>query len=67
MDGIADSTDMSLSKLREIGKTGRPGVVQSMGRQRVRHNLAMEQEHETPRKTMLRLKKTKLNYENRMI
>ena len=30
--------DMSLSKLWEIMKDGRPGVVQSMGLQRVRHH-----------------------------
>ena len=35
-DGITDSTDMSLSKLREMVKTGRPGVLQSMGSQRVK-------------------------------
>ena len=38
LDGITDSTDMSLSKLREIVKTGKPGVLQSMGSQRVRHD-----------------------------
>ena len=30
LDGITDSTDMSLSKLQEI-KTGKPGVLQFMG------------------------------------
>ena len=35
LDGITDSTDMSLSKLGEIVKTGKPGVLQSMGLQRV--------------------------------
>ena len=38
LDGITDSMDMSLSKLREIVKTGKPGVLQSMGSQRVRHD-----------------------------
>ena len=38
LDGITDSTDMSLSKLLELVSTGRPGVLQSMGSQRVRHN-----------------------------
>ena len=41
------SMDMSLSKLRERqrGKerTGKPGVLQSMGSQGVRHDLAVEQ------------------------
>ena len=43
VDGIKNSMDMSLSKLREI-RTGDPGLLQSMGSQRVRHNLATEQQ-----------------------
>ena len=35
LDGITDSMDMSLSKLRSWWWTGRPGVLQSMGSQRV--------------------------------
>ena len=31
LDSIADSMDMNLSKLREIVKTGEPGMLQSMG------------------------------------
>ena len=31
LDGISDSMDMGLSKLRETVKTGKPGVLQSMG------------------------------------
>ena len=38
LDGITDSMDMSLSKLREMVKTGKPGMLQSMGSQRVGHN-----------------------------
>ena len=34
---------LSLGKFWEIG-TGRPGILQSMGSQRVRHNLATEQQ-----------------------
>ena len=37
LDGITD-LDMSLSKLREIVKAGKPGVLQPMGSQRVRHD-----------------------------
>ena len=41
LDGISDSMDMSLSKLREWW-TGRSGVLQSMGSQRVGHDWATE-------------------------
>ena len=40
LDGITDSMDMSL---RSWWWTGRPGVLQSMGLQRVRYDLATEQ------------------------
>ena len=38
LDGITDSMDMSLSKLGSWWWTGRPGVLQSMGLQGVRHD-----------------------------
>ena len=43
LDGITDSMDMSLGKLRSWWWTGRPGVLQSMGSQRVGHDWATEQ------------------------
>ena len=44
-DGITDSMDISLSKLQEIVKDrGGWYVLQSLGSQRVRHNLETEQQ-----------------------
>ena len=42
MDGIIDSIDMSLSKLREIVKDREAGMLQFMGSQRVGHDIATE-------------------------
>ena len=44
LDGIIDSVDMSLSKLwkLETSRTGKSGVLQSMGSQRVRHDWVSE-------------------------
>ena len=50
LDSITDSMDMNLSKLQEIVKTGKPGVLQSMGSQRVKHNLGTEQHDQFSRK-----------------
>ena len=47
LDIIDDSMDMSLSKLREIVEAKGPGVLQSMGSQRVGHNFMTEKESRT--------------------
>ena len=38
LDGIINSLDMSLRKLRRWWKTGKPAVLQSMESQKVRHD-----------------------------
>ena len=38
LDGITDSMDMRLSELRELVRTGRPGVLRFVGSQRVGHD-----------------------------
>ena len=55
LDGLKDSMDMSLSKLREMvmGRgdgqmvMDKPGVLQSMGSQKVRHDWVTEQQQQT--------------------
>ena len=44
LDGITDSMDISLSKLREIVKDRKSGMLPSMGLQRVGPGLATEQQ-----------------------
>ena len=44
LDGINDAMDMNLGKLREMVRDGKPGMLQSMGYERVRHDWATEQQ-----------------------
>ena len=44
LDSIMDSMDINLRKLRETVKDRKPGMLQSMGSQRVRQDLVTEQE-----------------------
>ena len=44
LDSIIDSMDISLSKLKLLLRIGKPGMLQSMGSQRVRHELVTEQQ-----------------------
>ena len=46
LDGITDSMEMNLSKAREL----RPGVLQSVGSPRVRHDLVTKQATYSPYK-----------------
>ena len=43
LDGITDSMDMNLSRLWEMVKDRKSGVLQSMGSQRVGHDLGIKQ------------------------
>ena len=43
LDSVTNSMDMNLSKLRKVVEDKGEGVLQFMGSQRVRHNLATEQ------------------------
>ena len=46
LDGIPDSVHMSVSSSGRLWRTGKPGVLQSLGLQRVRHDWATEQQRQ---------------------
>ena len=45
LNGITNSMDMNLSKLQEIVKDRKPGMLKSMGLQTVRYGLVTEYTH----------------------
>ena len=47
LGGITNSMNVSLSKLQEMVRTGKPGLLQSMGSQRVGHCWVTKQQHVT--------------------
>ena len=53
LDGITDSMDVGLCKLRVIVKEGKPGMLQSVGWQRVRHGLATGQQQQRKRNPLV--------------
>ena len=46
LDGIIALMDMSLSKLQEIRRKEEPGLLQSLGSQRVGHDLVSKQQQQ---------------------
>ena len=46
LDGITDAMNMNLGKFQAIVRTGRPGVLQSMGLQRVGLDWVTEQQQQ---------------------
>ena len=46
MAGITNAMDMNLGKLWELVGTGKPGMLQSLGSQRVVHNWVTEQQQQ---------------------
>ena len=45
VDGIINSMDMNLGKVGKMLRDRKAGMLQSMGLQRVRYDLATEQQH----------------------
>ena len=49
LDGITDAMNMNLGKLWEMVRDGGPGMLQSMGSQRIGHDWATEQQQQQRR------------------
>ena len=64
LDGIIDSMDMSLSKLWEIVKDGKSGMLQSVGPQRAGHSLVTEQLYSTGNSTQYSVATWEKNLKN---
>ena len=58
LDGITDAMDMNLGKLWGWQGMGRPGVLQFMGLQRVRHDWVTEQQEQKQREFLKSFKCT---------
>ena len=58
LDGITDAMDMNLGKLWGWQGMGRPGVLQFMGLQGVRHDWVTEQQQQKQREFLKRFKCT---------
>ena len=46
LDGITDAMDVNLGKLQEMVRNRGPGMLQSMGSQRVTHHFMTEQQQQ---------------------
>ena len=67
LDGITDSMDLSLSKLRETVMDRKPGVLQSTGSKRVGRDLATEQQQQQILRILIQKLATPVSMGKRML